>query len=205
MPIDELPTTRHVKRTRLLMGVFDFNDDDLAANQQGQLTPRQQRRLRSIANGWIWGSMFFMGIFIIVVLKAAFAMPRPLDIAWLAVVPAIVAIVVAFKIRSLRMAKISIAEGLARHYQVENRTGKGPRIVQYMRLGDAEFYFPVEERELFKQDEPYRIYYLPQSPYNPIIFSVEALRPVDRPWVLVRVKPWCPTEEYQTARRDSLL
>jgi hypothetical protein len=196
MQTDPFPTTRHVKRTRALMGAFDFTDADLAANQQSQLTPRQQRRLQSIAKGWIWGSIFLMGIFIIVVLKAAFAMPRPLDSAWLAVVPAIVAIFVAFKISSLRMAKISIAEGLVRHYQVENRTGKGPRIVHYMHLGDADFYFPVEERGLFKQDEPYRIYYLPQSPYNPIIFSVEALRPADQPRVFVRVKPWRPGEEY---------
>ena len=170
-----------------LQNVFDFTQEDLRANQMGQLSASQQENLQSYSNQFGCASVVAL-IFVVVSIIAIFAYALSsgeFDMATFQEVLPIMVLVFGgsfllvvffillgfYRARDMRSGKLSTAEGEAHCW-----TKKQRYFVEYhFKIGKTKFRATSQSQyDAIDPDLSYRVYYVKNPPAH-IIFSIEPL------------------------------
>ena len=152
-----------------LMDVFSFDEDDLDANQAGQLSRRQLNHLKAGRNSARYGGAL-LGLIGLMVL--AILLPASVGSGFSAslIVPLVVGAIMAAGLVALSIRARRMSADLR-----ENRVAESEgRVELQMKTGQnaASYYVTVDKRRFtikqkaflaFKNGDPYRIYYAPHS------------------------------------------
>jgi hypothetical protein len=174
--------------------MFEFTEEDLKANQRGQLSPSQKQWLKSIAQGTrssSWTGLFvtmgfaFLGLCIVLGLSiqnersraALFANPVNL-VVLIGILPLILGIFVLVIFLNYRRANrlenssLSSVSGTARH-DYDSSGGSGIT-TYYVIVGKKKFKFADDMSSVFKEGEKYKLFYCGSGVYE-FVMSYEHL------------------------------
>lgn len=166
--------------------MFEFNEDDLKANQRGQFSPRQREWLKGIARGarsFSWTNSLiaigfaFLGLCIVLGLslqnedsrRALFSDPINLVvlIGMIPLVAGILALAIFLNHRNankLENAAVSSASGLVRFD--EDSSGESGITTYFVIVGKKKFKFGEDMSRTFKEGGKYKFYYCKAGLYE---------------------------------------
>lgn len=191
-----MPNTKKFKKHEdVLMNALDFDADDLEANERGEFSPAQIKRLN---RGWL-GTRTMTGV------TSAFVLAIPVMYAFLrgAATPLIgitlvilLVLVAVDRVKSWQMQR-DLQAGIA---QAEGRIELDMRYGQnsanyYARIDGKKFRIKKATFLAFKNGDPYRLYY---TPYSNMILSAAWLRE-DSPFIEGKARPITRLEETPAA------
>lgn len=184
----------HTEFNRKLAQVFDFTPADLQANRNGLLTPAQEkwlsqtRQIRGCGQRAAYlalgGTIFvFVGLtpFVAPLNSPGFQSALPYLLFGVLLFAGIFLAAIIFgtiRSRDLQTGRISLAEGEATGFSVQNIKSKSGRVIgtaYFVTIGPTRFRLATPAQfEVFQADCPYRVYYIKDPPAH-IILSVEKL------------------------------
>nr|MCU0499996.1 hypothetical protein [Anaerolineae bacterium] len=177
------------KYEQTLATAFDFTEEDLAANQRGEVTPRQIEILTKKRNQNRWLTLFSGVVLAFMVmggLVALFVFP-PFGIIFLAILAYIGRTVFkqlnAFE-QDLKTPQVEVVEGIVnldirrstRTTTTGNTSSTKTSISYSVQIGDQTFTVNEKVFLTFKNGDPYAIYF---TPFAKTILSVDWLRDDD--------------------------
>ena len=147
-----------------LRDVFDFGEEELAANRNGQITEYQRRRLlRRLLKKFAIGIPFFLIALLLTRFSAAttdFALNSILVLSVIVICGFLVVTFVQYLL-DIQRGKASAIHGLVSLYATSHYRSSA---VNYkMRVHDMTFSLSRAEFQAFKNGEVYSIYYAPNS------------------------------------------
>jgi hypothetical protein len=162
----------------VLMTALQFRESDLAANEAGELSPTQIRKLQWRRSMAIIGALVLTAIFAFILLSfvrfAAFRGASPLLAIGFVIVVGILAFITyqAVSLTNDLRDGVSVVEG-----RVQLDMNRGEQTSRfYVKIDNIRFRVRKAVFLAFKNGDPYRIYYAPRSK---LILSVEWLRDDD--------------------------
>ncbi|UCE26057.1 MAG: hypothetical protein JSW52_06740 [Candidatus Coatesbacteria bacterium] len=171
-----------------LASVFNFTEDDLAANLQGYLTPTQKkvlaetRRARGCGARIAYIIMAGSVVIFVVAFVLGGGLNAPLSTGALTAYAVAISVFIGIFLlsmaysrvlsRDLRTGKISVAEGPARRRTKEYRLGTA----FFVKIGRRRFQLAYPEQfAAFDEGTYYRIYYVKNPPLH-LILSIETVK-----------------------------
>ena len=169
------------------MNLFDFTEEDLKLNKNGQISPRQREWLNMTARGIrnsSWTSVYvtvgfmFLGLCIILALylqnedSRAALLSNPLNLLVFPATIFTVAVILTLSILYMRRlanrlagAQIQSAAGKVR---LDEESGEGG-ITYYAFVGKKKFAFGEDMSRVFREGERYKIYYCKSGVYEMVL------------------------------------
>ena len=174
------------------MNLFDFTEEELKLNRQGQVSSRQREWLNRTARGirsTSWTSVYvtvgftFLGLCMILVLylqnedSRAALFSNPLNLLVFPVTIIAVAVILTLSILYMRRlanrlagAQIQSAAGKVR---LDEESGEGGT-TYYVFVGKKKFAFGEDMSRVFREGEKYKVYYCKAGVYE-MVLSLEKL------------------------------
>ena len=163
-----------------LMAALDFDEADLEANQVGQFSQRQIKRLNAnrVAVTFGWALVLLAGICLGALVLAASNPVAGLEASTIAILLTIAGVdVLLFLYNWLRANRLAADLRARQIAQVEGRVdlklSSGQYSSYFLNIGGMRFPMKQPQFLAFKNGDPYRIYYTPRSKK---ILAVEWLR-----------------------------
>lgn len=172
--------------------MFEFNEDDLKANQRGQLSPPQKEWLKSIARGarsFSWTNSFiaigftFLGLCIVLGLSlqnedsraALFSDPMNL-VVLIGIVPlilGILALAIFLNYRNANKLENSVLSSVTGNVRFDQEYSSKSSITSYyVFVGKKRFTFGDDMSRALKEGEKYKFYYCKAGLYE-FVMSLE--------------------------------
>jgi hypothetical protein len=165
-------TLKH-KYGDMLMNALGYTDEDLAANQNGQLGPTQRAQLTGNLNNWRLLAIVTIALAALLSVYRGDGWATPVAV-WLIATPILVYIGVKARAYSLDLHadEVEMVEGLIA-LDIINRGKNG--VAYILDIEDLSFNIRKTVFLAFKNGDPYRLYY---APHSKLLLGAEWLREV---------------------------